>query len=93
MAKTLKFYKKESEGNWGQITEENLSDDQIKIGAILRMADASEKIALNYSALIRERDRLETNLKDYKAILSLDRKRIAGLKGYIKRLRKLLDKE
>lgn len=56
MEKNFRGYKELSKTNWGT-TEEKLNLDQINTGAMLRIADATEKMAGNYIQLQNERDR------------------------------------
>ena len=82
---SFKHYREESKKNWGTDDHRSLSIEQINCGAILRIADATEKMASNYT-------RMENDLKYYKEkfdqknieIKRLERV-IAGLRGYLKR--------
>ncbi len=91
MAKTWRNYKDESrKNNIGENVEEGYRpcDDQIKLGAILRIADAVEMVASSYDVLRIDRDRYRQWHKDgmeYKKVLL---HQIAGLKGYIRRLKR-----
>ena len=90
MAKTWRSYTEESKRpNIGQDCDEGYRplDDQIKLGAILRIADAIEKMASSYDVLRIDRDRYRQWHKDgieYKKVLL---HQIAGLKGYINTLK------
>lgn len=86
---SFKSYKDESKKNWGKDNPGPLTIEQINCGAILRIADATEKMASNYT-------RMENDLKWYKE--KFDQKNreierlnrvIAGLRGYIKRTKKI----
>ena len=80
----FKNYREESKTQWGT-SEEKMTLEQINTGAILRIADATEKMASNYT-------RMENDLKWYKEkydeknreIKRLERV-IAGLRGHITR--------
>ncbi len=90
MAKTWRNYKDESrKNNIGENVEEGYRpcDDQTKLGAILRIADAAEKMALSYDDLRKERDYLKDKIEMFKDDIAFYEKRIAGLKGYLKRLK------
>ena len=65
-------YAEESRSNWGTSKEGKLTYEQITLGALLRIADATEKMALNH-------DRLVSDLEHYK-------KRTRGLCGQMERL-------
>lgn len=84
-------YKTESKNNnWGITGDVNtkLSIDEIKLGTILRIADAIEKIADNHPNLIQRVESLEqTNNYLLEENQKLTR-RIAGLRGYVKRVKK-----
>ena len=82
---SFKHYREESKKYCGTDDHRSLSIEQINCGAILRIADATEKMASNYT-------RMENDLKYYKEkfdqknieIKRLERV-IAGLRGYLKR--------
>jgi hypothetical protein len=83
-------FRQGSREDLGQDVEANsyLCIDQLKAGALLRIADASEKMAQNHIKLMADRDMYYRWYEDgKKRILELEH-RIAGLKGYIKRLEK-----
>lgn len=83
---SFKNYREESRNAWG--THEEVTLKNIKVGAILRIADATEKMANNYV-------RMENDLKVYKNkyeertkdIEHLHRV-IAALRGHLKRAKK-----
>ncbi len=62
-------------------------DEQIKLGAILRIADATELMAENYQQLIDERDSYKRFLQGVRENNKLLLRQIAGLKGYITQLK------
>lgn len=82
---SFKNFRDESRKNLGADNQLSLTVEQINCGAILRIADATEKMASNYT-------RMENDLKYYKEkfdqknieIKRLERV-IAGLRGYLKR--------
>jgi len=90
MAEIFKPYRQESKTTWGVYLDEKtpIFQEQIQLGAILRIADATEKIAGNYDALIRDRDFYKGLYNDQRNEIHLLLHRIAGLKGYIKRMKK-----
>jgi len=90
MAEIFKPYRQESKTNWGVYLDEKtpICREQIQLGAILRIADATEKMAENYGVLIRERDRLKKDIQYQDDKIKIFHHRIAGLKGYIKRMKK-----
>lgn len=80
---TQRFYKDESRKNWYR--EDAILDAEIKLGAILRIADATEAMAKNYTALIAERDRLKRWYESEQARCQLLNRSNAALRGCLKR--------
>jgi uncharacterized protein YoxC len=81
-------FKEGSRKNWAPFGSQILSDDQIKIGCLQRIADAVEAMSENYSQLIKERDFWQKSAESrYKQIQSLQR-RNAALRGHLKRAKK-----
>ena len=96
MAETWRIYKEESKKNIGGNVDEKYRacDEQVKLGAILRIADAAErgvtaleKTVWSYDDLRKERDYLNLKNKSLKEKIAFYEKRIAGLKGYINTLK------
>lgn len=78
----FKSYRKESKiKDWGSYEGKALSIDQIKLGAVLRMADSLEIIASNINLIINENARLKTEKKHLENVVS-------GYKGTVTRLKK-----
>lgn len=85
----FKNYREESKSlGWGSDQTQNLSLEQLQTGAILRIADATEKMAQNYA-------RMENDLAMYKRWYEQEKatserlyKSNAALRGHIKRLKK-----
>ncbi len=95
MAKTWKSYKEESKADYLVHIEGDLRKDQLEFGAILRIADAAEKgvtalekMASSYDILRMDRDCYrqwhKEGMEDKKVMLH----QIAGLRGYIGRLKR-----
>lgn len=83
-----KNYRDESRKDWHTNDNEPLTSEEIRFGAILRIADAAEKMAMNYQKLITERDRYEQGYAlAEKEIARLARSN-AALRGVIKRIKK-----
>ncbi|MGN6478513.1 MAG: hypothetical protein ACTHKV_14910 [Flavipsychrobacter sp.] len=97
MAQVFKSYREESRSNWGTTIEKeaNLNLRQINTGAMLRIADAAERMATsgelmakNNATLISDRDWYKNRCKALEERnLALTRSN-AALKGHIKRLKK-----
>lgn len=94
MAYKFHSYREESKINWGVNLDEDqkLNFDGIQLGAILRIADASEKMAKNYQQLIDERDRYKQYYEQEQKINHSLRMQIIGIRGYITRLKKRIKK-
>ncbi len=80
----FKNYKDQSRINWGT-TSETLTLEQINTGAILRIADATESMAKNYT-------QMERDLKYYKELserrgesLIKSHRLVSSLKGHLTR--------
>lgn len=63
-------------------------DDRIKIGCLQRIADATEKMAQSYAALIEERDLYKRWYDEEERRRHSAERRIAALKGVITKLKK-----
>lgn len=79
-------YREASKANRG--TEE--SKGLTLTGAILRIADAAEKMAQRHTDLMRERDGWERRAKDAERALGEERRRTASLRGHLKRAKKMM---
>jgi hypothetical protein len=92
MAQKFKSFREESKTNWGVTQDEKdpLNNDQLRTGAMLRIADATEKMARNHIDLINDRDRFERYYREARAQNRSMFKSMAGLKGQITRLKKKL---
>jgi hypothetical protein len=83
-------HKEESRINWGFTAEKERKPtiEQIKLGAILRIADATEAMALNYFQLQKDLDYYKRKSKERGDEIDYQRKSIAALKGHLTKLRK-----
>ena len=87
-------WREESRKDWGTTLEDHdiLSREHLQTGAILRIADAVEKMALNVTQLQAERDRYK---KYYEACRRREQHleaRIRGLRSVITRQKNRLDR-
>ena len=83
----FRAYKDESRKNWGR-SDRGPTDDELKLGALLRIADATEVMAREYQRLINDRDmykRWFDNAEDERDRLGRSN---SALRGQITRLRK-----
>lgn len=82
----MKDYKEESKKSWGTESE-GVTMEQLNLGAVLRIADATEAMAKNYNELIRERDNYKAwYLSERRDAAKLERSN-ATLRGHITRLK------
>lgn len=79
-------YREDSRINWGSDTPGH-SIEQLNCGALLRIADATEKVALRHTELIRERDYWESRCRSVDAECNKLSRSNAALRGHIKRLK------
>jgi hypothetical protein len=84
----IQHFRAESKKEWHVNQEGALTETQIQLGAILRIADAVELMAKSYAGLISERDRYQRWYQERTAKLDRAERRIRGLQGYIKSLKK-----
>lgn len=90
MGSDKKFYKEQSRLNW-YTNADKLDIEQLKFGAILRIADSLEKIEKRYSDLINEKERFE---KWYREECDRNRKlnkKISGIKSHTTRLKNIIN--
>jgi hypothetical protein len=87
--KVFKSYKKESRSDWGSTVDENvvLDRDQLKLGAVLRIADSLEKMEQPYLQLIRDVEWYKKRVQNLDAQNDTLRKRVAAYQGVIKRMK------
>jgi hypothetical protein len=82
------YFKEQSKEDWYVNSEQFLSEERLKLGAILRIADATEVMARNYQALVDERNMY----KHQWAVAESQKGRLksanAALRDVIKKLKK-----
>lgn len=84
----FKSFRKESRIDWGiRGSTEPLSDEQLKLGAILRIADATEAMAKRHTELLEEVERLKRYQASLKGRIATLKKSNAGLRGYLRRMK------
>lgn len=82
-------YRKESrETNWVTKSNNPLTIEEINCGSLLRLADALELMTKRYVELVENRDYWEESAKESDRQLAIAVRRVSGLRGYIKRLKK-----
>lgn len=87
---TFKYYRDESRKNYGRELAEDvgINDDSLKVGALMRIADATEMMARNYDQLIAERDRYKRWYEQERQSGQRMFRRINSLRGVITRMKK-----
>lgn len=84
---TFRSYREESRSDWGARDEGGFSLDQVNTGALLRIADAVEKMAESYDTMRRDRDVWKERALFARRRLDTERRRTAALRGWIRRAR------
>ena len=87
--KSFKSYREESRKNFG-VDGTGLTHEQIQLGALLRIADASEKMALRHTELITQRDNFQRWYESEVAASRLLGRRLAAAKGQLTKMKKAL---
>jgi len=81
-------YRKISRTDWGT-NDSAFTQDQFKLGAILRIADALEVIAKNNQNLIEEVEKYKRWYATEEKENQYLRRSVSGLKGYITKVNKV----
>lgn len=81
-------YREASKIDWGGDVSCSLSLEQINTGALLRIADATEKMASRYTELLNETERLKRREDEQRSAINRLYRRISSLKGVITKLRR-----
>lgn len=83
-----RYYREESRRNYHTKDDKNFTPEELRTGSLLRIADAVEKMAVNYTALQNE----VAYLKERKTSLEGQVNRLlrsnAALRGCLKRFKK-----
>ena len=85
---SFKSYKEESKGNYGTWQEKPLNLEQLNTGAILRIADATEKMASNYVKMEKDLAWYKERSANKEIEIEKLRRSNAALRGVIKRMKK-----
>ena len=86
----FKNYRDESRAGWGvELAEgKTIDQEQIKLGAVLRIADAMEKMTAKYDALVNDRDYYKRTVELMRGTAAYRDKVIAGLRSEITKMKK-----
>lgn len=81
-----KSYKEESKKDWGT-SASNLTLEQVQAGAFLRIADATEKMAINYTKMLNDLNWYKEKYDEKSQEIERLNNTIRGYKGYLKRVK------
>jgi hypothetical protein len=88
----FKTFQEESRDRYGRDfcgdKSQYATGEELKKGALLRIADALEKMTVDHDELVRQRDNYKRGYEKEKERRRKLERSIAGLRGYIKRLEK-----
>lgn len=90
MAIVRKDWKEQSRINWGLDMEENEfpGREAVQLGAVLRIADATEAMARNHTSLVEEKERYRRWYGEEQARNAKLWRRLNAMRGVITRLKK-----
>ncbi len=85
-----KSYREESRREWVLNVPDGgeLRNDDLKLGAMLRMADAVEKMAGPFARLVEENERLKTRLSDRLEYIRRLERQLAATRGVVSRMKR-----
>ena len=86
-----KTHRELSRKNWIPNENDKNTAKSIKLGAILRIADATEQMAKNHLKLQRDYDYMKGSRDRYRDNYEHECKRSAAFKGHITRLKKEIE--
>lgn len=87
----FKPYREESRKNYGTAVAEGaaISLEQLQVGALMRIADATENMAQRHTELISQRDYWEREARDLRKECARLRRSNSALRGVVKRLKRV----
>ncbi len=80
-----RYYKAESRVDWSRQCNGVLTLEELKLGAILRIADAVEKMVRPYTELLNEIARFKVNDERMKVMIARLERSNASLRGHLRR--------
>ena len=83
-------YRKISRADWAPGDGQQINGDVIQLGALLRIADATESMAKRHDELVRDKERAESSRKYWQALAESRERSLSASKGQITKLKKLL---
>lgn len=84
----FKSFREESKSNWGITIDRQPTNEEIQLGAILRIANASEKMASNYIKMQQDLEWYRIRCKSLNETIGSRNRQIANLRGQITKLKK-----
>lgn len=84
----FKSYKQESRKDYGTSKDGALNIEQLQLGALLRIADASEAMAKNHNELIQQVENAKYWRKHYEDLYQSEANSNRTLRGHITKLKK-----
>lgn len=84
---THKDFRDESRKSYGSAREQ-ITIEEIKVGALLRLADSIERMEKPYVQLLNDVERFRKRLREEKAENVILTRRIAALQGVITKMKK-----
>jgi len=81
-------FREASSMDWGKEAGLGCTNEEINQGALLRIADAVEKMAQRYDELIRQRDYAQNEVTRLRGIRQHLERSNASLRGHLKRAKK-----
>jgi hypothetical protein len=82
-----KYFKQESRKEWFRDDDFQITNDELKLGALLRIADATELMAQNYNKLQSDLAWSEKRLKELKESYERICRSNIALRGHVTRLK------
>lgn len=86
----IKSFREQSRRDWGSRQDINPSNEEIQLGAILRMADATELMASNYKNLQSDLDWYKKMHRQVQETVARRDRQIANLRGQVTKLKNKL---
>ncbi len=83
-----KSFKEHSKTTWHNLKDDYPGDEEVKIGCLQRIADATEIMAKDREKLIRDYDYMRGQRDRWQERSEYAERRIASLKGVITKLKK-----
>lgn len=85
-----KFYRDESKLDFWRLVGDNegLRADEVQLGAVLRIADAVEKMAGPYSRLVQDNEILKQRVEHFRQRVQKLERQLAATRGVVSRMKR-----